>query len=181
MLKVIYVTSARHIRAEAIIKKIRQYYSFLEKAKKTNYYSYMKTILMIMLCCFFASCGVTQKISEREFEDCESSYIQNEMWSHYIPVIHQKDGHTRLRGSWALYLYDDGRFIEKKIAALSKKKHTRKGYYTYYPETGKVQLTYTDKEGGSETMTRPLVDSTLLYVRKLKKGERAKYLKTKWK
>jgi len=131
--------------------------------------------------------GKPYKISEREFEYYESSYIQNELWWLNIPAIHSSDGRG-LSGAWALYLYDDGRFIEKNVEVRTAKKHTRKGYYTYCPETVTVQLTYTDKEGDTITFTHPSFANDIRYleqhgtflgtwsVRKLENGEKAKYI-----
>ena len=138
--------------------------------------------------------GNPNKISEREFgyywdnkqvaEFSQDSLIQNELWWITIPAIHH---HGMGDGTWALYLYDNGRFVEKRIMSITAKKRTRRGYYTYQPETATVKLTYTDKEGGTTTFAHPSSVNDRLYfkflpkwpVSKFEKGEKPKYIKLK--
>ena len=111
--------------------------------------------------------------------------VQNEVWWRVIPLIHAKGAN----GVFAVYLYDDGHFIEKNILQMSGKRYTRKGLYSYNPEDNEVYMVYTDRKHKrkkydflceEQTLTRPLPDDqqpnstllrSLLSVRKLGKGQ----------
>ena len=95
--------------------------------------------------------GKLNNIVEQEFEYYEHAVIHNELWWHYVPLIAARGSD----GVYALYLYDDGSFVEDSIATITAKKTTRRGRYRYHPETGELHLTYTDRRGGKDVLHSP--------------------------
>lgn len=133
--------------------------------------------------------GNLLEVKTREIEyykngnEIADSLINNELWWKIEPLIAARGSD----GVYALYLYDDGYFVEHNVAQINGKESTRKGTYHYQPETGKVFLTYNDRSGEEYVFYNPhyvnegtlkdpakLIWRSMVSVEKIEKGKRPK-------